>query len=44
MTAIATAANPHFTVSRIDIARDGPTYTIDTLRSSWGYLPRDDAQ
>ncbi|HEX4059088.1 MAG TPA: nicotinate-nucleotide adenylyltransferase [Galbitalea sp.] len=32
MTVIATAANPRFTVSRIDIDREGPTYTIDTLR------------
>ena len=32
MTVIATAANPHFNVSRVDIDRDGPTYTIDTLR------------
>ena len=32
MTVIATAANPHFTVSRVDIDRAGPTYTIDTLR------------
>src|SRR5690606_15191917 len=32
MTVIATAANPRFTVSRVDINRDGPTYTIDTLR------------
>jgi nicotinate-nucleotide adenylyltransferase len=32
MTAIATASNPRFTVSRIDIDRPGPTYTIDTLR------------
>lgn len=32
MTVIATASNPRFTVSRIDIDRDGPTYTIDTLR------------
>lgn len=32
MTVIATASNPHFTVSRVDIDRDGPTYTIDTLR------------
>jgi nicotinate-nucleotide adenylyltransferase len=32
MTVIATAANPGFTVSRVDIDRDGPTYTIDTLR------------
>ena len=32
MTVIATAANPHFNVSRVDIQRGGPTYTIDTLR------------
>ncbi len=32
MTVIATAANPRFTVSRVDIEREGPTYTIDTLR------------
>ncbi|QCR40400.1 nicotinic acid mononucleotide adenylyltransferase [Microbacterium sp. SGAir0570] len=32
MTVIATASNPMFTVSRVDIDRDGPTYTIDTLR------------
>jgi nicotinate-nucleotide adenylyltransferase len=32
MTVIATAANPRFAVSRVDIDRDGPTYTIDTLR------------
>ena len=32
MTVIATASNPLFTVSRIDIDRPGPTYTYDTLR------------
>jgi nicotinate-nucleotide adenylyltransferase len=32
MTVIATASNPRFTVSRVDIDRHGPTYTIDTLR------------
>ena len=31
MTVIATASNPRFTVSRVDIDRGGPTYTIDTL-------------
>src|SRR6476469_9751218 len=31
MTVIATASNPMFTVSRVDIDRQGPTYTIDTL-------------
>jgi nicotinate-nucleotide adenylyltransferase len=32
MTVIATASNPHFAVSRVDIDRGGATYTIDTLR------------
>ena len=40
MTVIATAANPRFNVSRVDIDRDGPTYTIDTLRD----LQRGDAR
>jgi nicotinate-nucleotide adenylyltransferase len=31
MTVIATASNPLFTVSRVDIDRAGPTYTVDTL-------------
>ncbi|MDR0416178.1 MAG: nicotinate-nucleotide adenylyltransferase [Propionibacteriaceae bacterium] len=32
MTVIATASNPRFSVSRVDIDRGGNTYTIDTLR------------
>src|SRR4051795_3638791 len=32
MTVVATASNPRFTVSRVDVDRPGPTYTIDTLR------------
>jgi nicotinate-nucleotide adenylyltransferase len=32
MTVIATASNPFFHVSRIEIDRDGPTYTVETLR------------
>ena len=32
MTVIATASNPRFSVSRIDVDRGGPTFTIDTLR------------
>ncbi|WP_268777928.1 nicotinate-nucleotide adenylyltransferase [Microbacterium sp. Root53] len=32
MTVIATASNPRFTVSRVDVDRDRPTYTVDTLR------------
>ena len=31
MTVIATASNPRFTVSRVDIERPGMTYTVDTL-------------
>ena len=32
MTVIATASNPRFSVSRVDIDRPGLTYTVDTLR------------
>ncbi|MGZ4552833.1 MAG: nicotinate-nucleotide adenylyltransferase, partial [Mycobacteriaceae bacterium] len=32
MTVIATASNPQFSVSRVDIDREGVTYTVDTLR------------
>ena len=32
MTVIATASNPRFSVSRVDVDRGGPTYTSDTLR------------
>ncbi|MEJ3749659.1 nicotinate-nucleotide adenylyltransferase [Actinomycetes bacterium KLBMP 9797] len=32
MTVIATSSNPRFQVSRVDIDRPGPTYTVDTLR------------
>lgn len=39
MTVIATASNPRFTVSRADIDRAGPTYTIDTLRDLRGDYP-----
>lgn len=33
MTVIATSSNPRFRVSRLEIDRDGPTYSVDTLRS-----------
>ena len=39
MTVIATASNPRFWVSRVDIDRDGPTYTIDTLRDLHAAMP-----
>ncbi|APF33296.1 nicotinate-nicotinamide nucleotide adenylyltransferase [Microbacterium sp. AISO3] len=42
MTVIATASNPMFTVSRVDIDRDGPTYTIDTLRDLKAQRPEAD--
>jgi nicotinate-nucleotide adenylyltransferase len=42
MTVIATAANPRFTVSRVDIDRGGPTYTIDTLRDINAARPDDE--
>lgn len=32
MTVIATASNPDFEVSRLEIDRPGDTYTVDTLR------------
>jgi nicotinate-nucleotide adenylyltransferase len=32
MTVIATASNPAFTVSRLEVDHQGPTYTVDTLR------------
>jgi nicotinate-nucleotide adenylyltransferase len=39
MTVIATASNPRFEVSRVDIDRGGPTYTIDTLRDLSEQMP-----
>jgi nicotinate-nucleotide adenylyltransferase len=39
MSVIATASNPRFRVSRVDIDRHGPTYTIDTLRDLRAELP-----
>jgi nicotinate-nucleotide adenylyltransferase len=39
MTVIATASNPRFSVSRVDIDRGGPTYTVDTLSELHTALP-----
>jgi nicotinate-nucleotide adenylyltransferase len=39
MVELAIASNPCFTVSRVDIDRPGPSYTVDTLRllrQEWG--------
>jgi nicotinate-nucleotide adenylyltransferase len=33
MTVIATASNPRFSVSRLEVDRPGPTYTVETLRT-----------
>lgn len=39
MTVVATASNPMFTVSRVDIDRPGPTYTVDTLQDLHSLRP-----
>jgi nicotinate-nucleotide adenylyltransferase len=39
MTVIATASNPRFTTSRVDIDRSGPTYTADTLADIHAAIP-----
>ena len=39
MVQLAIASNPHFVLSRIEIDRPGPSYTVDTLhqlREQWG--------
>jgi nicotinate-nucleotide adenylyltransferase len=33
MVVIATSSNPKFSVSRLEIEREGPTYTVETLRA-----------
>lgn len=42
MTVIATASNPQFSVSRVDIDRGGPTYTKDTLHDLQAQRPDTD--
>lgn len=39
MAVIATASNPRFSVSRVDIDRPGVTFTIDTLRELRAQYP-----
>lgn len=39
MTVIATADDARFTVSRVDIDRAGPTFTVDTLRDLGAQRP-----
>jgi nicotinate-nucleotide adenylyltransferase len=42
MTVVATASNPRFTVSRVDVDRDAPTYTVDTLHDLAAIFPDDE--
>ncbi|MHC1561499.1 nicotinate-nucleotide adenylyltransferase [Actinomycetospora sp. C-140] len=42
MTVVATASNPRFTVSRVDVDRTGPTYTVDTLSDLATIFPEDE--
>lgn len=44
MVKLAIVSNPYFTVSRVDIDRFGPCYTVDTielLRDEWGQAAGD---
>ena len=39
MLELAIASNPHFSISRVDLERPGPSYTVETLRllrQQWG--------
>ena len=39
MLELAIAGNPHFSISRVDLERPGPSYTVETLRllhQQWG--------
>jgi nicotinate-nucleotide adenylyltransferase len=38
MTRLAVADNPHFVVSDMEVCRDGPTYTADTLAELRGEM------
>lgn len=40
MTVLATAGNPHFFASRMELDRPGPSYTIDTLRQLGSLAPK----
>lgn len=42
MTKLATDEDPFFEVSRVELDRSGPTYTIDTLRAMRELRPGDD--
>jgi len=41
MLELAVVGNPHFSISRVDLDRPGPSYTVETLRllrEQWGEL------
>ncbi|MGD8473030.1 MAG: nicotinate-nucleotide adenylyltransferase [Anaerolineae bacterium] len=43
MVELAIATNPHFALSRVDVDRPAPSYTVETLellRAEWGPGPR----
>lgn len=42
MTVIATASNPRFSTSRVDIERQAPTFTVDTLTDLRSQFPDDE--
>ncbi|HLY23045.1 MAG TPA: nicotinate-nucleotide adenylyltransferase [bacterium] len=42
MTFLATVTNPRFAVSRLEIERPGPSYTIDTIHELRRQYPNDD--
>ena len=42
MTVIATASNPRFCTSRVDVDRQGPTLTVDTLTDLHAQFPDDE--
>ncbi|MDR7415304.1 MAG: nicotinate-nucleotide adenylyltransferase [Armatimonadota bacterium] len=42
MTVLATATHPYFRVSREEIDRPGPSYTVDTIRAFRNRYPQDD--
>lgn len=39
MTLLATGPNPHFTVSRLELDRQGPSYTFDTVQQVRALVP-----
>ena len=42
MTLLAVAEDPRFTVSRLELDRPGPSYTVDTLRKARRLFPQDE--